>query len=420
MIRDCVQFTTRILLSFLILHSSHFALAQWTEQAPVLKDPDKLDNAFFGSSVAIDDSVAFVGVAGHPSGGQFRGHVNVYRNNGAGWVKDQILQASDQVDGALFGASVAVNENVAVIGALRHASGGTQRGQAYVFRYNGKSWVEEQILSASDKVDGGLFGMSVALSGNTVIVGADGHGSGQGDGAERGHAYIFRHNSAKWTQAQILQASDEERAAHFGGSVAVDGNVAVVGALHHRSGGGNRGQAYVFRYNGTNWEQEQILQASDKMNNAQFGSSVSVKGNVALVGANQHLFGGKIRGQAYVYRRGGTAWKEEQILQASDAVNGASFGTSVALDGGVAVIGSYSHPSGGKQRGEAYVFRNNGTSWTEEQILRASDAVDGARFGSCVALQGNVALISACDPAGGTQPGHAYIFSSSAHAASPK
>jgi len=408
--RNPLILASGLLLSLFTLYSSHFAFAQWTEQSPRLRASDGADLSRFGESVAVSGNVAVVGASWHPSGGNERGQAYVYRHNGTTWAQEQILQTSVEMDFSYFGASVAVSGNIIVVGA-----GHPSDGLAYVFRYNGSVWVQEQILQASDEEDWAYFGNSVSVSGNVIAIGARGQDSGGGD---RGHAYVFRYNGATWLEEQILQASDEVDSAYFGCSVAVSGNVVVVGAYNHHSGGLSRGQAYVFRYNGATWPEEQILQASDEVDDAYFGICVAVSADVIAVGASWHSSGGIDRGQAYLYRYNGATWPEEQILQASDEMNFARFCDAVTVSGDVVVVGAYNHPSGGSNRGQAYLFRYNGATWPEEQILQASDEADAASFGYSVAVSGNTAVVGAyLHPAGGNWRGQAYTFGPTPNAA---
>ncbi len=411
-----------LLILLFLFYASHFstcAFAQWSEQSPILQASDEVDTAFFGSSVALSGDVAVVGAWFHPSGGTSRGEAYVYRRNGSVWGEEQILQASDEEDDANFGYSVAVSGNAAVVGAYRHSSGGApgaQWGQTYVYRYDGAAWVEEQILRASDEVTGGGFGISVAIDGNVAVIGGFGHPSG---GEQRGQAYVFRYNGTTWMEEGILQASDEVDFASFGYAVAVNGSVAVVGAFNYFTPlKGFMGQAYIYRYSGAGWPEEQVLKASDESNYAQFGASVAVSGDVVVVGALNHPGGGINRGQAYVLRYNGASWAEEQILKASDGVDQALFGRSVAVDGNVALIGGPGNPSGGTNRGQTYVYRYNGATWPERQILQASDEADGSGFGVSVAVDGDGIVVGANGhPSGGTHRGQAYAFGPSPNVA---
>ena len=158
----------------------------------------------------------------------------------------------------------------------------------------------------------------------------------------------------------------------------------------------------------------QILTASDKAANDWFGCSVSISGDVAIVGASDAAPGGTLdAGKAYIFRYNGTSWVQEDILTASDKARGDNFGTSVSISGGVAIVGAY-YASPGKtaQAGKAYIFRYNGTSWIQEAILIASDKAEDDRFGNSVSISGNVAIVGAryADPGGSTDAGKAYIF----------
>jgi len=394
----------------IIVGLASLARGQWTVQSPILQASDEVDNAYFGASVAVDGNVVVVGAYFHPSGGTNRGQAYIYRHESATWVQKQILQASDEGDYANFGGAVAISGNVSAVGAANHSYAGIG-GQVYMYRYNGATWVQEQILRASDGGPGVQFGASVALSGGIAIVGAELHPSG---GYQRGQAYIFRYNGTLWVEEQVLQASDEIDRARFGNSVALDANVAVVGAYEHSSGGYQRGQAYLFRYSGTAWLEEQILQASDKIDRAEFGTSVAVNGDIAVIGASLHPSGGVERGQAYVYGYNGATWPEEEILQATDEADYAHLGQAVAVSSSVIVAGAPGHPAGGSvgdNRGHAYMYRYNGTTWPQEQILEASDQVYDALFGASVSVNGSLAVAGAfTHPSGGNKRGQAYAF----------
>ncbi len=232
------------------------------------------------AKTAISGDVAMVG-ADNDDG---NGSVYVFGFNGASWVQGQKLLASDGAAGDDFGESVVLDGRVAVVGARKRDDNGFNVGSAYVFRFDGATWVEEQKLTASDGAENDQFGGSVALSGNVAVIGArlvDDNGSNSGS------AYVFRFNGASWEQEQKLLASDGAEGDLFGLSVAVSGDVAVAGARFDDDNGGNSGSAYVFRFNGVSWDQEQKLLASDADGNEIFGQSVSVDGDVILVGASQ-------------------------------------------------------------------------------------------------------------------------------------
>jgi len=381
----------------------------------ILTASDKAASDLFGWSVSISGNVAIVGAyRASPGGTTSAGKAYIFRYNVTSWIQEAILIASDKTAYDSFGWSVSISGNIAIVGAYMADLGGTvNAGKAYIFRYNGTSWIQEAILIASDKAAGDLFGNSVSISGNVAIVGAP--GADLGGTLDAGKAYIFRHNGTSWIQEAILIASDKTAYDQFGYSVSISGNVAVVGAWMADPGGtADAGKAYIFRYNGTSWIQEAILTASDKAANDNFGGSVSISGNVAIVGAYKADPGGTTdAGKAYIFRYNGTSWIQEAILTASDKAANDQFGWSVSISGNVAIVSArFADPGGISNAGKAYIFRYNGTSWIQEAILIASDKAASDWFGNSVSISGNVAIVGApyADPGGTRDAGKAYIF----------
>jgi len=381
----------------------------------ILTASDKAANDWFGFSVSISGDVAIVGASDAAPGGTLdAGKAYIFRYNGISWIEEAILIASDKTAYDQFGTSVSISGDVAIIGAYYASPGGTSNaGKAYIFRYNGTSWIQEAILTASDKAVGDWFGGSVSISGNIAIVGAN---RADPDGTEdAGKVYIFRYNGTSWVQEAILTASDKAANDQFGWSVSISGDVAIVSATYaDPDGTEDAGKAYIFRYNGASWVQEAILIASDKARGDNFGTSVSISGDVAIVGAFYASPGGiSDAGKAYIFRYNGASWIQEAILTASDKAANDNFGVSVSISGNVAIVGAY-YASLGRtiDAGKAYIFRYNGTSWVQEAILTASDKAASDHFGFSVSISGNVAIVGAdkADPGGTTDAGKAYIF----------
>src|SRR5262245_38829096 len=199
-------------------------------------------------------------------------------------------------DASWFGYAVSLSGNVALIGAMGDDDAGSFAGSAYVFRYNGTTWVQEQELFASDPQWYVLFGLSVAVSGDVALIGA---ATDLGD--ESGSVYVFRYNGSAWVEEQKLLASDGQPFDEFGASVSVSGDLAVIGAYGTDDLGNESGSAYVFRYNGSIWVQEQKLHASDGQADDRFGRNVSLSGQRVLVGAYLDDDGGTDSGSAYVF-----------------------------------------------------------------------------------------------------------------------
>jgi hypothetical protein len=215
-------------------------------------------------------------------------------------------------------------------------------------------------------------------------------------------------------QAQ-LTASDGAASDQFGYSVAISGDTAVVGAYQHAVGGkANQGAAYVFTRSGTTWSQQAELTASDGAASDSFGYAVAIDGNTAVVGAPWDNVGATIgQGSAYVFTRSGIIWSEQQKLTASDGATTDYFGWSVSVSGETAMVGApYDDVGAYVNQGSAYVYARSGTTWSEQQKLTASDGSSGRAFGCSVAIAGDTAVAGAYHDIVGANAdqGSAYVF----------
>ena len=277
----------------------------------------------------------------------------------------------------------------------------------------GRTYGEIDIASASDGASFDGFGYSVALDGDTALVGA--YAADVNGNFDQGAAYVFVRQGASWSQQQKLVASDGVQGDFFGYSVALDGDTALIGAAQANVNGNfDQGAAYVFVREGASWSQQQKLVASDGVADDRFGRSVALDGDTALIGADQADVNGNFyQGAAYVFVRQGASWSQQQKLVASDGAQGDRFGWSVALDGETALVGaSLADVGGNASQGTAYVFVREGASWSQQQKLVASDGAARDRFGWSVALDGETALVGAywADAGGNANQGAAYVF----------
>ncbi|MCH7849062.1 MAG: FG-GAP repeat protein [Planctomycetes bacterium] len=335
----------------------------------------------------------------------------------------QKLTASDATPSDHFGTSVRIIGDLVVVGA--NAGGDlANSGAAYLFRLdqNTGQWAQEQRITPIDAGVGDDFGISAAINPvdpNVIIVGAY---LDDDNGFNSGSAYVFRYNpdSQLWVQEQKLTAWDGDPNDHFGWSVAVWGNVAMIGARLDEDPEPATGSVYVFAYDAPSgtWVQQQKLIPSDTQFNGGFGASLSLQGNVVLIGASTDSEQGFGAGAAYIFRYDPNTqtWLQQQKLLASDGAAGNAFGWwHIALDGDTALIGAYfgsAPPVFGA--GAAYVFRfdpDGSGQWVQEQKLTASDAAVEDFFGWSVSLHGDLALVGAIlddDYANGS--GSAYIY----------
>lgn len=258
-------------------------------------------------------------------------------------------------------------------------------GAAYIYHYNGSSWSEQQKLTAVSGSPSDNFGASVSISGNNAIVGAC---YGDGNAIESGVAYIYRYDGTRWVEQQKLVASDGAMYDHFGQMVSISGDRAIVGAYASFPWG-----AYIYHFDGMNWVEQQKLTASDAALSDAFGDAVSISGDYAIVGAQLHAARGTASGSAYIFHYNGTRWVEQQKLLASDGVVADRFGSAVAISGSYAIVGAYLGDGNVADSGSAYIFHYNGTDWVEQQKLLAKDGLVNGNFGSSVAIVGDNAVI---------------------------
>jgi hypothetical protein len=293
---------------------------------------------------------------------------------------------------------VSLSGNLAVVGAPRDNALGDQSGAAYVFAFDGMNWTQQAKLTASDGASGGFFGHAVALSGNTALITATDDASGE----DKGAVYVFTFDGVSWTQVDKLTVSDGVPGDTLGSSLSLSGNSFVVGA----TGVEDKGAAYVFTFDGTKWNEQAKLMADDGTIGDDFGFSVSIAGNLALVGA---MFKDGAVGAAYVFNFDGTTWSQQAKLLAPQGKEADYFGDAVALSGTRAFIGA-------KQRqtkpGLVYEFSSNGSTWKGVAQLLASDGLGNQNFGYSIAVLGTRLLIGAVGGQTGnnTNTGAVYSF----------
>ncbi|HUW56000.1 MAG TPA: PEP-CTERM sorting domain-containing protein, partial [Planctomycetota bacterium] len=332
----------------------------------------------------------------------------VFEDNGSAWGQVAKLTASDGAAADSFGLSVSVSGTTAVVGAFGDDDCGLGSGSAYLFEKGVSGWSQMAKLTASDGTMFDSFGVSVAVSGTTAVVGAH---LDDDCGSNSGSAYLFEDNGTAWVQTAKLTASDGAVDDYFGGAVSVSGMTALVAANMDDDCGSGSGSVYVFENNGTAWVQVAKLLPSDGEAYDAFGVSVAVSGTTAVVGAYGDDDCGSNSGSAYVFEDNGTAWVQVAKLLPSDIAAGDAFGFSVSVSGTTAVVGAQWDDDCGSASGSAYVFEDNGTAWVQVAKLLPSDGAADDWFGRCVSVSGPTAIVGAFyNDDLGTSSGSAYIF----------
>ncbi len=369
-------------------------------------------------------------------------------------VQEAYLKASNTDEYDEFGTSVAISDDTIVIGASYESSAATGTnsnqtdnsedgaGAVYVFVRTGNSWVQQAYLKASNTDPYDYFGESVAISGDTIVVGARGEESAStgvnGDQSDNtaygaGAAYVFVRDGTNWSQQAYLKASNTDSDDQFGIAVGLSGNTLIVGANNESSSASGvngdqednssygAGAAYVFVRNGTNWSQQAYLKASntDVWEYDRFGESVAISGNTIVVGSagedsaaigingDQADNNAYSSGAAYVFVREDTNWSQQAYLKASNTDSEDEFGISTAISSNTIIIGAHHEDSAAtgvngnhadnsaSWTGAAYVFERNGTDWSQQAYLKASNPDDFDMFGRAVSISGDTLVVGA-------------------------
>ena len=379
---------------------------------------DRQQGEWFAFSVSISEGIA---IAGAPFKGD-RGAAYIAVLDKGNWREQVKLVAEDLAPENWFGFSVSISEGTAIIGAPLHSVGDVKwTGAAYIFGrrdQNKKEWEEKAKLVAEDAGEKAEFGHSVAISGDTAIVGAylDPH-----EGRKKaGSAYIFVSEKGVWEQQAKLTPDDAEAGDSFGKSVAIHKHTAIVGAHLDNDGGSKSGSAYIFVRDGNNWTQQAKLTASDAAARDEFGTSVSISGSTAIVGSPLDDDAGGKSGSVYIFASNGGVWTERAKLTASDAAAGDEFGRAIAIDVNRAIVGARLHDARKPDSGAVYAFSRVAGVWIEQSKTVHKKEAEADEFGNAVAISEDFAIIGAyrrnlpdkggmcCDL--GVDGGSAYIF----------
>lgn len=375
----------------------------WSELVKITAS-DGGGNDRFGSSADIDTYDAIVGAYFDDVSGQTNaGSAYVFTYTGSTWVQQGKLTASDAQTDDEFGFSASISGDYAIVGAHYDDDNGLQSGSAYIFIRSGSSWSQQAKLSIGDPAADDKLGRSVAIDGDIAIVGAPGKNSNQG------FAYTFIRSGTTWPQSSKLGATGSNG---LGASVSVSGNYVIMGAPGTNS---NTGAVHIYKWESSSWYSKGKLTASDGITGDQFGQSVSIDGDYIVVGAPGHDLTGGGEGAAYIFEKPSTEWTdmtETVKITASDASTSDNFGREVSIRGEQAIVSAPDDDDNGLASGSAYIFRRTTSTWTQEAKITASDGASNDYFGWSAAIGVNFAIVGAYaeDNTHGTDAGSAYIY----------
>jgi hypothetical protein len=395
-------------LAALLIVTSGVASAQELTEIAKLKALDAGGGDAFAASVALSDATAVVGAFGDDDRGANAGAAYVFTRTNGIWTQQQKLVAADGAADDRLGQAVAIAGDTAVISAINDDDRGSNSGSVHVFTRANGVWTLQAKLTAADGAANDGFGQSVAISGDTIVIGA---ARDDDAGTDAGSAYVFTRAGSVWTQQQKLIASDGAAGDFFGFAAAISGDTIIAGASQDDAPSVNAGSAYLFtRTNGV-WSPGPKLTASDAAAEDLFGVTVAIDGDTAAVGAVQDDDLGTNSGSVYVFTRAFGQWSFEEKLVAPDGGPVDSFGGSVAVAGDFLVAGAYGDDDLGTDAGSAYLFARFNGVWMLHTKLMAADGGTLDFFGRPVAISGDVVLVGAfLDDDRAPDSGAAYVF----------
>jgi len=370
-------------------------VANWSgtiaEAKVTASDPQATDYFGFSNNLSDDGNYLIVGAYLEDTGASAGGAAYIFLRSGSSWSQQAKLTPSTTQASMYFGRSVSLSADgsYAAIGAYGLDDNGSFAGGVFIFVRDGTNWSQQAKLTASDGAASDRFGYTLDMNrnGSYVIIGAYLNGNGS--------AYIFIRSGTSWSEQAILTASDGASGDRFGMGVAIsdDGSKAVSCAYYDDpSSVSNAGSAYVFNRSGTNWSQSVNLVASDAATNqyAGYSASISGDGNYILVGAYGSLISGQSNaGAGYIFYYNGSSWSQQAKLEASDAGSTDYLGLAtvdITYDGSYAILGARNDDDTATNSGAAYLFQRSGTSWSQKLKIKASDAYQSDSFGNSVSI----------------------------------
>lgn len=365
------------------------------------------NNDRLGHKLVLEGSYAVAGAPSNDVRNPDAGAVLVYRRELSGWVADTMLTASDGGFSEELGQSVALSGNSVLAGAFKETRLGLfEAGAVYAYEADSTgSWHQTQKITVPLASAYDWLGYAVTMQGSTACISAP---RDDDKGSDAGAVYMLEKGTINWLGDVKLMASDGSSGDWFGRSVALDGDLLVVGA--HLYGSNDRGAAYVFRRDSSGWTEEARLSSNDIAAVDNFGWSVDVDDGRIAVGAFLADPDGRSNaGAVYVFEQDGGAWVQRQKLVPAAAQPGDFTGISLSLDGDQLLVGAYGADLDGAASGTAVLFRYQDSLWVEGESLRGS-ASSGQQSGYAVAIQGAEAALGAPQASLAGQPGGLIRF----------
>jgi hypothetical protein len=385
--------------SILTLLNLTFIFSQTSEFKLTSNDGESGDD--FGIAVDISEAFAVAGARWDDDFGESSGAVYIYKKNGTDWFFQQKITPDDGAAGAYFGSSVAVENHTIVVGAPRDNATDTGSGSAYVFQYDStmQNWSQiKKLTPQSDTTFYSEFGSSVAIADSHIAVGAIGEHNNAGT------VYLYNRDNTQWLLHSHVNAQDRAADASFGFSLAMASGRLLIGAPF----GSDGGAVYYYELEDSSWVQQVKLTATSASQNPAFGYAVSLLDTYALIGASGDQNDLFTSGAAYMFHQEGAAWRQLAKLIDGSGFDGEEFGFSVALSENFAIIGARQDDDNGGSSGSVFVFSRTDDEWHEQTKLLPSDGSAGEFFGHSLAMENEEIIVGA---PGNNGTGAAYVYS---------
>lgn len=362
-------------------------------QEVILAKDGKSDD-HFGYSAAIDGDTVLVGAyKADINGINNAGAAYVYVLNENGWYQQAKLVAEPFFADDTLGGNVALKDDIAILGVMKRDDKGDDSGAVIVFERHSNNWVQTQIITAPDARAGDAFGQSISLTSSHLVIGAP---KNDALGKDSGAAYVYKRENDAWLYQAKIAPVDGAAGDLFGISVAIDSDTIVVGADLHDEKANNAGAVYVYVLEGEQWEQEAKLTASDGGETDIFGVRVAISNDTVLVSARRDDIDdvGIDAGSAYIFEREDSTWMQKLKLTSPDGKADDRFGRGVAINGERAIISAMNHDAIGIDTGAAYLYEKVSGIWRYSSKIIAEKSSPNDRFGWNVALSDRMAVIS--------------------------
>ncbi|MCX5690347.1 MAG: hypothetical protein NTV94_11290, partial [Planctomycetota bacterium] len=388
--------------------------SQWLSGDLRLLATNPVSGDRMGKSVCISGDTAIVGVPTRQVGlNASQGSALIFVRSGSGWIQQAELTATGGAANDSFGSSVSISGDTAIVGAFRDDVGANvDQGSAFVFTRTGTTWTQQAQLNATGGAAGDFLGISVAISGNSALVGASQDAVGAVVG--QGTATVFTRSGTVWTQQAQLTATGGAANDHFGFCVGLSGDLAVVGAPDDDQGTNiDQGGAYAFARTGTTWAQQALLLPAGSGPSDRCGSNVAIDADTVAVASFEDDIGTNIdQGSVAVFVRPASTWTQQAQLIATNGLASDFFGSSVAVSGNTIIVGAEQDDVGTPSladQGSAYIFTRTGGLWTQREQLVATAGEAGDGFGNSVSMSGSTIVVGA-SLARNTNQGDAFMF----------